>query len=210
MWRSKYDMAPDDFSKELDRLWEQVRPLYLSLHAYVRTKLREKYGDVVPASGPIPAYLLGNMWAQDWDNIYPLVQPANAVPFVQQSGIIYPGGADTTLQVTSTLYGLNGQPNTFFIDESGTVITRQVDHSILRGITRTTLIEIIAAHGLRLEERKFGLDEAFRAREAFITGATTLVMPVVAIDGHKIGGGAPGPVTLKLRHIFHDAAARST
>jgi D-alanine transaminase len=100
--------------------------------------------------------------------------------------------------------------NAWIIDESGTVITRQVDHSILRGITRTTLIEIIAAHGLRLEERKFGLDEAFRAREAFITGATTLVMPVVAIDGHKIGGGAPGPVTLKLRHIFHDAAARST
>jgi D-alanine transaminase len=100
--------------------------------------------------------------------------------------------------------------NAWIIDESGTIITRQVDHSILRGITRTTLIEIIAAHGLRLEERKFGLDEAFRAREAFITGATTLIMPVVAIDGHKIGGGVPGPVTLKLRHIFHDAAARST
>ena len=80
MWRSKYDMPPDDFAKELDRLWEQVRPLYLSLHAYVRTRLREKYGDVVPANGPIPAHLLGNMWAQDWDNIYPLVAPANADP----------------------------------------------------------------------------------------------------------------------------------
>ena len=76
MWRSKYDMAPDAFAKELDRLWEQVRPLYLSLHAYVRARLREKYGDVVPASGPIPAHLLGNMWAQDWDNIYPLVAAA--------------------------------------------------------------------------------------------------------------------------------------
>ena len=53
MWRSKYDMPPDDFAKELDRLWEQVRPLYLSLHAYVRTKLREKYGaDVVPGGRP--------------------------------------------------------------------------------------------------------------------------------------------------------------
>ncbi len=80
MWRSKYDMPPDAFAKELDRLWEQVRPLYLSLHAYVRAKLREKYGDMVPANGPIPAYLLGNMWAQDWDNIYPLVEPANADP----------------------------------------------------------------------------------------------------------------------------------
>jgi peptidyl-dipeptidase A len=80
MWRSKYDMAPDDFAKELDRLWEQVKPLYLSLHAYVRSRLHQKYGDAVPASGPIPADLLGNMWAQEWDNIYPLVQPANADP----------------------------------------------------------------------------------------------------------------------------------
>jgi peptidyl-dipeptidase A len=80
MWRSKYDMPPDAFSKELDRLWEQVKPLYLSLHAYVRSKLRAKYGDVVPANGPIPAYLLGNMWAQEWDNIYPLLAPADADP----------------------------------------------------------------------------------------------------------------------------------
>ncbi|MGH9558676.1 MAG: M2 family metallopeptidase, partial [Bryobacteraceae bacterium] len=70
MWRSKYDMPPDQFPKELDRLWAQVRPLYVSLHAYVRWKLREKYGDIVPASGPIPADLLGNIWAQDWTNIY--------------------------------------------------------------------------------------------------------------------------------------------
>jgi peptidyl-dipeptidase A len=78
LWRSKYDMPADDFTKELDRLWNQVRPLYLKLHAYVRMKLREKYGDVVPANGPIPAHLLGNIWAQDWTNIYSLVAPANA------------------------------------------------------------------------------------------------------------------------------------
>jgi peptidyl-dipeptidase A len=80
MWRAKYDMPPDAFMKELDRLWGQVRPLYLKLHAYARLKLREKYGDVVPATGPIPAYLLGNIWAQDWTNIYPLVAPKNADP----------------------------------------------------------------------------------------------------------------------------------
>jgi len=81
MWRSKYDMPADDFAKEVDRLWEQVRPLYLSLHAYVRNKLREKYGpDVVPATGPIPAHLLGNIWAQDWSNVYKLVAPADADP----------------------------------------------------------------------------------------------------------------------------------
>ena len=78
MWRSKYDMAPDAFAAELDRLWKQVRPLYVSLHSYVRWKLREKYGDIVPASGPIPAHLLGNIWAQDWTNVYPLIAPKDA------------------------------------------------------------------------------------------------------------------------------------
>jgi peptidyl-dipeptidase A len=78
MWRGKYDMPADAFAKELDRLWEQLRPLYQSLHAYTRTKLREKYGDAVPASGPIPAHLLGNLWQQDWSNIYDIVAPAGA------------------------------------------------------------------------------------------------------------------------------------
>ncbi|AGY58470.1 M2 family metallopeptidase [Gloeobacter kilaueensis] len=78
MWRSNYDMSPAQFSAEVERLWQQVRPLYLSLHAYVRTKLGEQYGtQLVPADGPIPAHLLGNMWAQEWGNIYPLAAPAN-------------------------------------------------------------------------------------------------------------------------------------
>jgi peptidyl-dipeptidase A len=80
MWRSKYDMPPDAFTKELDRLWDQVRPLYLKLHAYARLRLHQKYGDVVPPNGPIPAHLLGNIWAQEWGNIYPLVAPPNADP----------------------------------------------------------------------------------------------------------------------------------
>jgi peptidyl-dipeptidase A len=81
MWRSKYDMPADDFTKELDRLWAQVQPLYKSLHAYVRIKLREKYGaNVVPENGPIPAHLLGNIWAQDWSNVYDMVAPSGADP----------------------------------------------------------------------------------------------------------------------------------
>jgi peptidyl-dipeptidase A len=80
MWRSKYDMPADAFTREIDRLWDQVRPLYLKLHAYTRLKLREKYGDAVPAGGPIPAHLLGNIWAQDWTNVYPLLAPPNADP----------------------------------------------------------------------------------------------------------------------------------
>ena len=80
MWRSKYDMPADDYAKEVDRLWQQVKPLYLSLHTYVRSKLHDKYGDLVPASGPIPAHLLGNMWAQEWGTLYPLLAPKDADP----------------------------------------------------------------------------------------------------------------------------------
>ena len=78
MWRAKYDMPADEFTKEVDRLWDQVRPLYLSLHAYVRMKLHEKYGAIVPENGPIPAHLMGNIWAQDWSNLSDLVAPGSA------------------------------------------------------------------------------------------------------------------------------------
>jgi peptidyl-dipeptidase A len=76
MWRAKYDMEPDAFSAEMERLWQQVKPLYDSLYTYTRRKLSEKYGkEVVPLDGPIPAHLLGNMWAQQWGNVYPLLKP---------------------------------------------------------------------------------------------------------------------------------------
>jgi len=79
MWRSKYDMEPDAFAAEMERLWQQVKPLYDSLYTYTRHKLSEKYGkEVVAEDKPIPAHLLGNMWAQTWGNIYPLLAPANA------------------------------------------------------------------------------------------------------------------------------------
>jgi len=81
MWLSGYDMAPDAFAAEMDRLWQQVRPLYVSLHAYTRSQLVKKYGaSVVSADGPIPAHLLGNMWSQTWDNIYPMLAAPNADP----------------------------------------------------------------------------------------------------------------------------------
>jgi peptidyl-dipeptidase A len=81
MWRSGYDMPPEAFSAELDRLWQQVRPLYLSLHAYVRGQLAKNYGpSIVREDAPIPAHLLGNMWAQEWEDIYPLLAPPNADP----------------------------------------------------------------------------------------------------------------------------------
>ena len=79
MWRSNYDMSPEEFSATVERLWQEVKPLYDSLHTYVRWNLNEHYGsDVQPATGPIRADLLGNMWAQEWGNIYPLVAPEGA------------------------------------------------------------------------------------------------------------------------------------
>ena len=79
MWRSKYDMEPDAFAAEMERLWQQVKPLYDSLYKYTRHKLSEKYGkDVVPEDKPIPAHLLGNMWAQTWGNVYPILAPATS------------------------------------------------------------------------------------------------------------------------------------
>jgi len=74
LWRAGYDMTPEQFNAELERLWQQVRPLYLSLHTYVRARLAQHYGaDVVPTNGPIPADLLGNPWAQEWGNIFPVL-----------------------------------------------------------------------------------------------------------------------------------------
>jgi peptidyl-dipeptidase A len=74
LWRSNYDMPADALAKEADRLWDQLRPLYESLHAYVRGQLRKKYGaELVPANGPIPAHLLGNIWSQEWNNVYLLM-----------------------------------------------------------------------------------------------------------------------------------------
>ncbi|GLX84700.1 peptidase M2 [Thalassotalea loyana] len=94
MWRSNYDMTPDEFAIELDRLWGQVKPLYDDLHCYVRAELGKEYGeDKVPQDGPIPAHLLGNMWAQQWGNIYDLVAPENADP-----------GYDVTTQLAAHNY----------------------------------------------------------------------------------------------------------
>ncbi|HYD38353.1 MAG TPA: M2 family metallopeptidase [Allosphingosinicella sp.] len=79
MWRSRYDMPPDEFAAMTDRLWAEVKPLYDELHCYTRAKLNSKYGDnVQPETGPIRADLLGNMWAQEWGNIYDVVAPKGA------------------------------------------------------------------------------------------------------------------------------------
>jgi D-alanine transaminase len=93
--------------------------------------------------------------------------------------------------------------NAWIVTGEGKVVTRPADNAILRGITRTILIEAIGAEGLELEERPFTLAEAYSAREAFVTAASQIVMPVVRIDGRRIGNGSPGPIAQALRRGFH-------
>ena len=120
MWRSNYDMPPDEFAKELERLWEQVRPLYASLHAYVRTRLNAQYGDaVVPKDGMIPAHLLGNMWAQEWGNVYPVVAPRNAAPTYDLTALLKAKRVDERAMVRYgerffTSLGFDSLPATFW------------------------------------------------------------------------------------------------
>ncbi len=121
MWRSGYDMPPEEFSAELERMWQEVAPLYQSLHTYVRAKLNEKHGDAIqPATGPIRADLLGNMWAQEWGNIYPLVAPEGAgdigydlTDLIEQKGLSEVDMVKVGEQFFSSL-GFEPLPETFY------------------------------------------------------------------------------------------------
>jgi D-alanine transaminase len=93
--------------------------------------------------------------------------------------------------------------NAWIVTGDGKVVTRAADTAILRGITRDVLIDAISSHGLRFEERSFTVAEALGAREAFLTSATQIVMPIVKIDGKPVGNGQPGPVARALRQAFH-------
>lgn len=93
--------------------------------------------------------------------------------------------------------------NAWIVTEDGHLVTRQTDHGILPGITRSVLMDMIAPERLTVEERPFSVDEALKAREAFISAASTIVLPVISIDGQTVGSGRPGPVATRLRAAFH-------
>ena len=120
MWRDKYDMPPDDFAAELDRLWDQVRPLYDALHCHVRARLADHYGsDVVPADEPIPAHLLGNIWAQTWSNTYDLVGPEDSERSYDLTELLQEKGVDELEMVRYadrffTSLGFEAMPETFW------------------------------------------------------------------------------------------------
>jgi D-alanine transaminase len=96
--------------------------------------------------------------------------------------------------------------NAWIVDKDGTLVTRPITNEILKGVTRTTLIDVLAKEGVTFEERAFTVAEAQKAREAFITSAGNVVMPVTSIDGVSIGNGAPGLLSVKLRAAFHKIA----
>jgi peptidyl-dipeptidase A len=120
LWRSQYDMKPGEFSAELDRLWTQIKPLYDALHCYVRGELNEQYGDeVAPNTGPIPAHLLGNMWAQQWGTIYNTVAPEDADPGYNVTELLAKNGYDEIKMVKQaegffTSLGFDALPDTFW------------------------------------------------------------------------------------------------
>ncbi|HKN07760.1 MAG TPA: M2 family metallopeptidase [Thermoplasmata archaeon] len=120
MWRSKYDMDPVAFAREVDRLWSEVEPLYRSLHAYVRRRLLEHYGaDRVPSKGPIPAHLLGNMWAQSWDGTLPLLAPPSDGTDIDLTAILVERGVSPTDMVRTAeqffvSLGFDRLPSTFW------------------------------------------------------------------------------------------------
>jgi len=134
MWRSGYDMPPEEFAAELDRLYEQVRPLYEALHCHVRARLAEEYGtDVVPAGEPIPAHLLGNMWAQSWGYIYELVAPRESDPGFDLTKRLQKEGVDAREMVRYgerffTSLGFEPLPETFW---ERSLFTKPADREVV-------------------------------------------------------------------------------
>ncbi len=135
MWRSQYDMPADDFAKLTDKLWAQVKPLYDQLHCYTRGKLSEKYGaSVQPASGPIRADLLGNMWAQEWGDIYDIVAPKGSGDIGYDVGALLAAKGKTPIDMVKagegfyTSLGLAPLPSTFWTRSQ---ITKPADREVV-------------------------------------------------------------------------------
>ena len=98
--------------------------------------------------------------------------------------------------------------NAWIVDEDGRLRTRDTQANILRGVTREAILKLVQAEGIELDERPFSVEEAKRAREVFVTAASSFVMPLVSLDGVKIGDGKPGPIATRLREVYLDQARR--
>lgn len=134
LWRSGYDMPPDEFEKETDRLWQQVKPLYDELHCYVRSQLAKHYGaDKVESGKPIPAHVLGNMWAQQWGNVYPMVEPYKGQGSLDVTKALEKQKYDAKKMVKLgekffTSLGMNPLPETFW---KRSMLTQPADRDVV-------------------------------------------------------------------------------
>jgi D-alanine transaminase len=159
--------------------------------------LNQKRTDTLAASGIAVVTMPDNRWGRvdiKTVGLLPNVlarqaaidQGAREAWFIDKAGLVTEGAS----------------ANAWIVTADGKLVTRHADHAILRGITRTVVLDAVKGQGLGIEERAFSLDEAYAAREAFVTSATQLVMPVVRIDGRPVGDGKPGPVAIALRKVY--------
>jgi D-alanine transaminase len=140
---------------------------------------------------------------------HPHIKTLQLLPNVLAKQRAREAGAFETWFVGSDGYVTEGaSTNAWIVTHDGRLLTRPADNAILAGVTRATLIDVAADLGIALETRAFTLAEAFAAREAFLSSATTVLLPVVEIDGRRIGEGVPGPLARALRARFHALAAR--
>jgi peptidyl-dipeptidase A len=133
MWRSGYDMKPAEMRAETDRLWGQVKPLYEQLQCYTREKLAKKYGDKMPKDGTIPAHITGNMWAQDWAALYPLLQPYPGVSNLDVDAALKRKGYDPVKMAQRaedfyTSLGMPALPKSFYTNSQ---LTRPRDRDVV-------------------------------------------------------------------------------
>lgn len=133
-WKSNYDMSSEEFTEEASRLWGQVKPFYSELQCHVRAKLSEEYGeDKVPLDQPIPAHLLGNMWSQTWDNIYPIMEPHKGVASLDVTTALKEQGYDEkkmtqTAEAFFTSLGLPSLPDSFY---KNSLIKKPADRNVV-------------------------------------------------------------------------------
>lgn len=194
LWRSKYDMPPDEFAREVDRLWDQVRPLYEKLHAFVRWKLREKYGAaVVPEKGPIPAHLLGNVWAQQWGEIYPLLAPKTAAAAYDLTAILKARRTDAVQMVRYgegffTSLGFEPLPKTFW---ERSLFTRPRDRDV---VCHASAWDVDNVNDLRI---KCALMSGRRISMSYTTSSA-----ITSISGHttsSLSCSAIAPMTVSTK-----------
>ena len=156
------------------------------------------------ARGVAVVTLADERWA------HPHVKSLQLLPNVLAKQAARERGAEEAWMVDGQGFVTEGSStNAWIVTSQGELVTRQADQSILPGVTRKTLIDVAAALGLKLEIRPFSVAEVFQAREAFFSSSSTVVIPVVELDGRAVGDGRPGEIALALRRRFHDIAASS-